>query len=559
MSQLGKTVRAFVHKRERYVPFAIAVLMIPLGLGLFGIAPIFGTVVAVLGLTGTAMGIYDLNQTHHALMRNYPLASRMRYLLEHFRPEIRQYFVEDDHAETPFSREQRAVVYRRAKGIEGVRPFGTLCNVYAEGYEWLNHSLSTTHLPGQDFRLRVGGPDCKRPYESSVVNISGMSYGALSPHAIEALNRAAKAGGFAHTTGEGSISRFHRMGGDLIWQIGSGYFGCRNSDGSFCPARFAENAADDAVKMIEIKLSQGAKPGHGGILPGAKVTEAIAEARGVPVGHACVSPSSHSAFSSPRELCDFIAQLRQLSDGKPIGVKLCVGHPWEWFAMAKAFHQTGVAPDFIVVDGAEGGTGAAPVEFADHKGAPLREGLMLVHNTLLGLGIRDRIKVIASGKIITAFDICRISALGADGVNMARGFMFAIGCIQAQSCHTGMCPTGIATQDPGRYKALVVPDKAERAARFHAATMFALKEACESSGLHHPQEFTPHHLMIRTSPREVRSAASLYDWLKPGSLLAGEVGHPAFAKYWDEAGIDSWNMTRGSAEAQPAMASQEVA
>lgn len=528
-------------RHERYIPFGLAILLIPLGLALLGISPVLGSILAILGVIGTGIGIYDLVQTKHTLMRNYPLSSRMRYLLEHFRPEIRQYFVEDDHAETPFSREQRAVVYRRSKGIEGVRPFGTLCNVYAEGYEWLNHSIATTHLPDQDFRIRIGGPDCTRPYDSSAVNISGMSYGALSPAAIEALNRAAKAGGFAHTTGEGSISRYHRMGGDLIWQIGSGYFGCRNPDGSFNAERFTENATGEAVKMIEIKLSQGAKPGHGGILPGPKVTEAIAEARGVPVGVACISPSSHSAFSTPRELCDFIASLRQMSGGKPVGLKLCVGHPWEWFAMAKAFHQTGITPDFITVDGGEGGTGAAPVEFADHRGAPLREGLMLVHNTLTGLGLRDRIRLIASGKIITAFDICRVTALGADGVNMARGFMFAIGCIQAQACHTGKCPTGITTQDPGRYRALVVPDKAERAARFHAATLFALKEACESSGLRHPTEFTPHHLMIRTGPREVRSAASLYDWVKPDELLEGTSKHPAFAKYWQRSGIDTWD------------------
>lgn len=536
---------------ERYYPFILALLLTPLGLALAGSMPVLGGFLALVGVAGTLTGLYDLTQKHHALMRNYPLSSRLRYLLEHFRPEIRQYFVENDQDETPFSREQRAVVYRRAKGVEGVRPFGTLCDVYSDGYEWLNHSLATTHLANDDFRIRIGGPDCRQPYSSSVVNISGMSYGALSPNAIEALNRAALAGGFAHTTGEGSISRFHRMGGDLIWQIGSGYFGCRNEDGSFSPEKFSAAASDDAVKMIEIKLSQGAKPGHGGILPGAKVTEAIAEARGVAVGVACVSPSSHSAFSTPREMCDFIARLRELSGGKPVGIKMCVGHPWEWFAMAKAFRETGISPDFIVVDGGEGGTGAAPVEFADHKGAPLRDGLMLVHNTLVGLGLRDRIRLIASAKIITAFDICRISALGADAVNMARGFMFAIGCIQAQACHTGKCPTGITTQDRDRFRALVIPDKAERAARFHAATMHALKEACESSGLHHPQEFTPHHLMIRTGPREVRSAASLYDWVAPGVLVEGGAEHPAFRKYWARATIDSWAMSP-AAEREPA-------
>lgn len=527
---------------QRYIPFTLAVLLIPFGLALFAFAPIISSILILLGITGTAIGIYDLRQTGHTLMRNYPLISRLRFLLEHVRPEIRQYFVESDLDQTPFSREQRAVVYRRAKGVAGSRPFGTLLNVYSEGYEWINHSMATTHLEGQDFRIQIGGPDCKKPYASSVVNISGMSYGALSPNAIAALNQAAKAGGFAHTTGEGSISRYHRQGGDLIWQIASGYFGCRNPDGTFNPERFAETAANETVKMIELKLSQGAKPGHGGILPGVKVTEAISEARGVPVGVDCISPSKHSAFSTPKGLCEFIRQLRELSGGKPVGIKLCVGHPWEWFAVAKAFHETGIMPDFITVDGGEGGTGAAPVEFADHKGAPLREGLMLVHNTLVGLNIRHHIKIIASGKMITAFDICRISALGADGVNMARGFMFAIGCIQAQACHTGHCPTGITTQDPDRYKALVVPSKAERAARFHAATMFALKEACESSGLHHPDEFTPEHIMIRVNQRDVRSAGSLYAWLKPGELLSGEFQHPAFAKYWNRAQVDSFTL-----------------
>lgn len=534
----------WILREQRYIPFVLVVALVPLGVALFDTAPIFGGLLLILGLLGTVVGIYDIRQTSHTLMRNYPLTSRLRFLLEHFRPEIRQYFVEDDHDETPFSREQRAVVYRRAKGIAGARPFGTLRNVYAEGYEWINHSMATTHLKHQDFRIRIGGPACQQPYDSSVVNISGMSYGALSPNAISALNLAAKAGGFAHTTGEGSISRFHRKGGDLIWQIGSGYFGCRHPDGSFNPERFAENAADDAVKMIEIKLSQGAKPGHGGILPGAKVTEPISEARGVPEGEDCVSPSSHSAFSTPRELCNFISQLRELSGGKPVGIKMCVGHPWEWFALAKAFHQTGIMPDFITVDGGEGGTGAAPVEFADHKGAPLRDGLMLVHNTLVGLDIRHHIKLIASGKMITAFDICGISALGADGVNMARGFMFAIGCIQAQSCHTDHCPTGIATQDPDRYRALVIPQKAERAAKFHEATLFALKEACESSGLHHPDEFMPEHLMIRVNQRDVRSAGSLYMWLKPGELLANDVLHPAFTKYWERAQVDSFILAR---------------
>ncbi|PQO23482.1 FMN-binding glutamate synthase family protein [Rhodobacteraceae bacterium WD3A24] len=528
----------------RYIPFLIALLLLPAGLALALTAPVIGWTIAVIAGALSALGIHDFIQNRSAVLKNYPLSARLRFLLEHFRPEIRQYFVEGDRDEVPFSREQRALVYRRAKGMEGLRPFGTLVGVNELGHEWLNHSVTPSHIDSADFRITVGGPRCSQPYESSVLNISGMSYGALSPTAIEALNRGAKEGNFAHTTGEGSISRFHRKhGGDLIWQIGSGYFGCRDRSGAFDPDRFAEGARSDQVRMIEIKLSQGAKPGHGGILPGAKVTEAIAEARGVEVGEDCNSPAGHSAFSTPTGLCEFVERLRELSGGKPVGIKLCVGHPWEWFAMAKAMHETGLIPDFITVDGSEGGTGAAPVEFADHRGAPLREGLMLVHNTLVGLGIREHTKLIASGKLISAFDICRASALGADGCNMARGFMFAIGCIQAQACHTGRCPTGVTTQDPGRYRALDVNDKYRRVANFHFNTMHALKESVESSGLDHPSDLTPHHLMIRINSREVRSAASQYSWVEACELEAATVTHPAFAKYWDRARTDSFAFT----------------
>jgi glutamate synthase domain-containing protein 2 len=525
----------------RYSPLALVIFLVPVGLAVTLYHPIWGGLLTVLAMALSALGLFDLTQPHSSVLRNYPISARLRFLLETFRPEIRQYFVESDQDATPFSREQRALVYRRAKGIDGLRAFGTQLDVEKLGHEWLNHSMQPAHLPSHDFRIKIGGEGCTKPYDSSVLNISGMSYGALSPTAIEALNKGAAMGGFAHTTGEGSISRYHRAGGgDLVWQIASGYFGCRNPDGSFSEEKFRENAGSDQVKMIEVKLSQGAKPGHGGILPGAKVTEAIAEARGVKLGEDCISPSSHSAFSTPLELCAFLQRLRELSDGKPVGIKLCVGHPWEWFALAKAFAQSGLSPDFITVDGAEGGTGAAPAEFADHFGAPLREGLMLVHNTLLGLGIRDRTKIIVSGKLVSAFDICRMFALGADGCNMARGFMFAIGCIQAQACHSGKCPTGVTTQDPGRYRALVVNDKYQRVAKFHANTMHALKEAVEASGLQHPRDLTPHHLMIRVNSREVRSAASQYLWLEPGGLLGGDVTHPAFAKYWDHAKAESF-------------------
>ncbi|MEE9478192.1 MAG: FMN-binding glutamate synthase family protein, partial [Roseateles sp.] len=394
-------------------------------------------VLALAFLALTLVGLRDIRQTRHSILRNYPVIGHLRFVFEFIRPEIRQYFVEGDNDAAPFSRAQRSIVYQRAKGDPDQRPFGTQLDVGARGYEWINHSLAPTHLTSHDFRITIGA-DRAQPYSASVFNISAMSFGALSANAILALNQGAKLGGFAHDTGEGSISVHHRVhGGDLIWEIGSGYFGCRNDDGSFSAEKFAANASDPQVKMIELKLSQGAKPGHGGVLPGPKVTPEIAAARGVPVGQACISPARHSAFSTPVEMMQFIDKLRNLSGGKPTGFKLCIGHPWEWFAVCKAMLETGITPDFIVVDGAEGGTGAAPLEFTNNVGAPLQEGLLLVHNTLVGLNLRDQIKIGCAGKVTTAFDIVRLMALGADWCNSGRGFMFALGCIQAQACHTG--------------------------------------------------------------------------------------------------------------------------
>jgi glutamate synthase domain-containing protein 2 len=487
------------------------------------------------------VGIRDLTQTRQSIRRNYPLLSHFRFLFERVRPEIRQYLLEDDTEELPFSRVQRSIIYQRAKNDVDKRPFGTQLDVYASQYEWINHSIAPTDPPSHDFRVDIGLGRCERPYSASVFNISAMSFGALSANAIRALNAGARRGGFYHDTGEGSISRYHReMGGDLVWEIGSGYFGCRNSDGSFSRERFRENAAHDSVKMIEVKLSQGAKPGHGGVLPGAKVTAEIADARGVPVGVDCISPARHGAFSTPRGLLEFVAELRQLSGGKPTGFKLAIGHPWEWFGIAKAMHETGLVPDFIVVDGGEGGTGAAPLEFTDHVGAPLREALMLVHNTLVGLGLRDQVRIGASGKIVTAFDIARTLALGADWCNSARGFMFALGCIQAQSCHTGRCPTGVTTQDALRQRALVVPDKSERVHRFHLNTLKALRELIAAAGLEHPRELGPEHVIRRVSSTEVRSLAALHVWARPGELLSGTPEHPVFKVFWQAARSDSF-------------------
>ena len=490
------------------------------------------------------VGVRDLRQKRHAILRNYPVIGHLRFLFEYVRPEIRQYFIESDSEAAPFSRAQRSLVYQRAKGEPDNRPFGTQLDVGQRGYEWINHSMMPTHLASSDFRITIG-VEREQPYEASIFNISAMSFGSLSGNAIMALNQGAKMGHFAHDTGEGSISSYHRVhGGDLIWEIGSGYFGCRDDEGRFSPERFTANAREPQVKMIEIKLSQGAKPGHGGILPAAKVTLEIARARGVPAGVDCISPSSHSAFGTPIEMMEFIVKLRELSGGKPVGFKLCIGHPWEWFGLVKAMLATGITPDFIVVDGAEGGTGAAPVEFSDHVGAPLQEGLLLVHSTLIGAGLRDRIKIGCAGKVITAFDIVRMMALGSDWCNAGRGFMMALGCIQAQTCHTGRCPTGVTTQDPVRERALVVPDKAQRVFSFHRSTLIALKDLVQAAGLTHPQDITAHHIVRRISDTEVRLLANLILQVEPGALLSGklEQQHNVFKLYWPMARAERFGL-----------------
>ena len=514
---------------------------------------VLAAVFALLSL----LGVFDLLQTRHAILRNYPVIGHLRFLLEYVRPELRQYFIESDTETLPFSRAQRSLVYQRAKGEPDNRPFGTQLDVGARGYEWINHSMAPTHLASHDFRVWIGGmpggapsrsaQPATQPYSASVFNISAMSFGSLSGNAILALNKGAKLGGFAHDTGEGSISKYHReFGGDLTWQVASGYFGCRNDDGSFSEEKFAANAHDPQVKLIEIKLSQGAKPGHGGILPGTKVTQEIADARGVPVGVDCISPSSHSAFHTPLELMHFIVRLRKLSGGKPVGFKFCLGHPWEWFAIVKAMLQTNITPDFIVVDGAEGGTGAAPVEFTDHVGAPVQEGLSLVHNTLIGVNLRDRIAIGCAGKVISAFDLARFMALGADYCNAGRGFMFALGCIQAQTCHTGNCPTGVTTQDASRQQALVVPDKAERVAMFHKSTLHGLMELVQAAGLEHPQDITAHHIVRRVTDTEVRLLANLVMRMEPGALLKPDLSdqHTVFAHYWPMADAHSFSAMR---------------
>jgi glutamate synthase domain-containing protein 2 len=525
---------------RRYVAFSLTLASTIALLPLSFVHPLWAALF-VVGVALSAVGVHDLVQTHHSILRSYPIIAHLRFMFEDMRAEIRQYFFENDTEGVPFSRNKRAIVYQRAKGALDKRPFGTLLDVYATAHEWLNHSMSPTDPAREPFRVTVGGPHCTKPYSASILNISGMSFGAISANAVRALNIGAKKGNFAHDTGEGGVSRYHQEGGgDLVWQIGSGYFGCRAEDGGFSPSLFEMQAELEQIRMIEIKMSQGAKPGHGGVLPGAKVTAEIAAARGVQPGVDCVSPPRHQAFATPLALLAFIGELRRRSGGKPIGMKLCVGHPWEFLGVCKAMLETGDAPDFIVVDGAEGGTGAAPLEFVDHMGMPLRDGLMFVHNALIGTNLRDKIRLGASGKVTSAFDMARLMALGADWCNAARGFMFAIGCIQAQSCHTGRCPTGVATQDKIRQRSLVVPDKAERVYQFHHSTLEALAEVVAAAGLHHPSELKPCHLSKRVSANLVQSYDRLYHFLEPGELIEGTVD-PRFAGAWKRARADSFS------------------
>jgi glutamate synthase domain-containing protein 2 len=513
----------------------------------FAAAPPDVKVVPTLGffLFGalTTLGLRDLFQRRHAVLRNYPISAHLRFLLEGMRPEMRQYFFESETDGLPFSRNQRAIIYQRAKMALDKRPFGTQLDVYAPGYEWLRHSIAPKPVATEPFRVLVGGPDCARPYSLSLFNISAMSFGALSANAIRALNKGAALGGFAHDTGEGGYSPYHRQGGgDIIWEIGSGYFGCRRPDGAFAPDQFAAAAANDQIKMIEIKLSQGAKPGHGGVLPAAKVTAEIAAIRGVEAGKDCVSPARHGAFSTPIEMMTFVGRLRELSGGKPIGFKLCVGHPWEFLAICKAMIETNVRPDFIVVDGKEGGTGAAPLEFTDRLGMPMREGLVFVRNALVGAGLRDTIRIGVSGKIANAFDMACAMALGADWCNAGRGFMFSLGCIQSLSCHTDRCPTGVATQDKTRSRALVVEDKTERVRNFHRSMLEALAELTAAAGLDHPQDFRPAHFSRRVSENEVMTFGELYPSMAPGELLTG-ARDEGLRTLWAAARPDSFSIS----------------
>jgi glutamate synthase domain-containing protein 2 len=523
--------------------FFIPALLVFLAIGAAAWPPARWTLILLIPLV--ALTVWDFFQRRHALRRNYPLVARVRWIMEDLRPYLRSYVVESNLDGRPFNHDARSLIYARAKGELDTHPFGTELDVYSEEYEWLAHSMAPNAAAAEQWRVTVGEGRCKQPYSAALLNISAMSFGSLSANAIMALNKGAAAGGFYHDTGEGGVSRYHRTyGGDLVWEIGSGYFGCRDSTGRFDPARFADMAQIDQVRMIEIKLSQGAKPGHGGVLPGAKVSAEIAAARGVAVGEDCVSPAAHSAFSTPVELLEWADRLRELAGGKPVGIKLCVGHAHEVFALTKAMLETGLRLDFITVDGAEGGTGTAPVELSNRVGMPLREGLILMRNALVGTGLKQDIRLAAAGKVHSGAGMAVNFALGADWCNAARAFMFALGCVQSMRCHTDTCPTGIATQDPTRQRGLVVPNKAERVARFQRQTLNGLREIVVAMGLDNPWQIGPDHLSERVNSTRSDSIDRIYPFLEEGQLLAAPDSTP-YGLQWARARPDSFR--RGGA------------
>lgn len=522
----------FVYVRHIFLVTAVTVIAGILVGGLFETGVLWGLVIAIPLF---ALGLHDTWQDRHALLRNYPVVGHGRYLMEAFRPEIQQYFVESNWDGRPFPREFRSIVYARAKGEVETTPFGTQRDVYRVGYEFMAHSLAPRHAAEVEPRIRIGGPDCRQPYDASHLNISAMSYGSLSANAVAALNHGARQRGFFHNTGEGGLSPYHlEPGGDLVWQLGTGYFGARRPDGGFDDEMFRDRVAHPNVKMTELKLSQGAKPGHGGILPARKVTPEISRIRSVPMGQDVLSPPAHREFNTPIGLLEMIARLRELSGGKPVGFKLCIGAPVEFLAIVKAMEVTGITPDFISVDGGEGGTGAAPLEFSNSVGMPLREALVFVRNALVGVELKSRIKLIAAGKIATGFHIMRALALGADLTCSARAMMFALGCIQARRCNANDCPVGVATQKPALTRGLVVDDKARRVARYHQETIDSFLELLGAAGLESPEQLTAEHIHRRVAMTEVQTFGELYQFVEPGGLHRSEA--PAWMlKAWHAA------------------------
>jgi len=505
--------------RRDFIITLIVVLAVIFGAGYYYPFVLWSLVVVIpLSL----VGLYDFFQVKHAIRRNFPLIGHLRYFFELIRPEINQYFVESNTDGAPFSREERSIVYQRAKSSMDTLPFGTQKDVYDVGYEWVNHSLHPKHVDPDSLRITIGGPQCSKPYSASILNISAMSFGALSRNAVMALNKGAKIGNFSHNTGEGGLTKYHQQGGDVVWQIGTGYFGCRTLEGTFCKDQFKEKASYEHVKMIEIKLSQGAKPGHGGILPAAKITPEIAEIRNVPMDQDVLSPPAHSSFSTPEGLLEFVKQLRELSDGKPVGFKLCIGKRREFIAICKAIISTGIYPDYIVVDGGEGGTGAAPLEYSNHIGTPLVPALVFVHNVLIGFGIRDKIRVISSGKVTSGFGIVKQLCLGADACNSARAMMMALGCIQALRCNNNTCPVGVTTQNPILVAGLVVSDKKVRVANYHKETVNSVAEIIGTMGIARTEDLRQWHIMRRVGANDIKHYGEIYEYLHEGDLLKDE-------------------------------------
>jgi glutamate synthase domain-containing protein 2 len=510
------------------------------GAATYWLHPWFALLFVIIGPV-FLIGLSDAMQSRHAVRRNFPLIGQLRYFFEFIRPELQQYFVETNFSGRPVSREYRSVVYQRSKKALDSVPFGTQHDVYEEGHSWVEHSMSPVHVRPENLRVPVGGPDTPRPYSLSLMNISAMSFGALSKNAILALNSGAQLGGFAHNTGEGGISPYHlKPGGDLIWQIGTGYFGCRTPDGGFCESTFKEKSRINNVKMIEIKISQGAKPGHGGLLPGEKVSHEIAACRGVEVGKTVNSPPAHREFSTPTGLLEFVAKLRELSGGKPVGFKICLGRPHEFVAICLAMQSTGIKPDYIAIDGAEGGTGAAPLEFTNSVGVPLDESLSFVHDTLTGFDLRKDIRLIASGKVFTAMHMVSKIALGADAIYSARGMMLSLGCIQALRCNSNECPVGVATNDPQLVRGLVVGHKSQRVANYHKATLEALAEMTGAMGKRHPSEITRQEVFRRISDGKIQRYDQIFCPIPSGILLGSDIPE-RFARYMDMATADSFH------------------
>ena len=501
-------------------------------------SPLPLTIFLVL-LSWTLLGGYEILFSNSNLRRNYPVLANIRYMLEYIRPEIQQYFIANNVEEKPFSRERRNLIYRRAKDADDTLPFGTEQNILEEGYRSLAHSINVVQVKEEHKRVTFGGPHCSNPYSASRLNISAMSFGALSSAAIAALNKGAAKGGFAQNTGEGGLSEYHLTnGGDIIWQIGTGYFGCRNKDGSFNDDAFAERANLDIVKMIEIKISQGAKPSHGGVLPGVKVTQEIADIRLVEAGEAVLSPPTHPEFDTPGGLLDFVARLRKLSGGKPVGFKLCLGKKPEFLAIIKAILETNILPDFITIDGAEGGTGAAPVEFSNRLGTPCLESTYYINQILIGAGLRQHIGLISAGKTATGFDMLEKIILGADAVNAARSMMMALGCVQAKTCNTNNCPTGVATQNPLRARAIDVAEKSERVRNFHRGTVHSFLELCGAIGFDNPSDLSPIDLFSR-SEEGTKHFDQIYAPLNAGQLLSDSIPN-GYRDDWLKARSDSF-------------------